>query len=80
MDSETGEPLSGDTPYEILGVVEDDSKEEIKSQKNSLVEEYRQKSREARAESDNQKFKDAMEALEVINPAWEWIENHHKTN
>lgn len=33
MDSETGEPLSGDTPYEILGVVEDDSKEEIKSQK-----------------------------------------------
>jgi hypothetical protein len=56
-----------------LGVAEDDSTEEIKQQKDYLLEEYKQKLWEA---DDKQKFRDALEALEEIDSAWKWIESH----
>jgi len=80
MDSGTPKPLTGNTSYEVLGVAKDNSKEEIKSQKESLLEEYREKAKEAKQESDNQKFKKAIDASDAIDSAWEWIRIHHSTN
>jgi hypothetical protein len=72
------DPLTGDDPYEILGVSRDDSLKIIREQKEALLQEYRSRMREARQEDDVGTFKRSSTAVEEIGTAWEWLERNHE--
>lgn len=59
------DPLNGTTPYEILGVKETDSLLEVEQKANQLLEKYGPKDADPKA-------------LEEIDDAWKWIQEHHK--
>jgi hypothetical protein len=72
------DPLTGDDPYEVLGVARDDSLEAIREKKDELLNEYRSRMREARQDDDNEGFKRSSEAVGEIEQAWEWLEGNHE--
>jgi hypothetical protein len=72
------DPLTGDDPYEVLGVSPDDSLDAIREKKEELLNEYRNRARAARQDDDNEGFKRWSDALEEIGSAWEWLEGNHE--
>jgi len=72
------DPLTGDDPYEVLGVSPDDSLDAIREKKEELLNEYRNRARAARRDDDNEGFKRWSDALEEIGSAWEWLEGNHE--
>ncbi|WP_254824601.1 J domain-containing protein [Haloglomus halophilum] len=72
------DPLTGDDPYEALGVSPDDSLEAIRERKDELLNEYRSRMREVRQDRDNEAFKESAEAIKEIEHAWEWLEGNHE--
>ncbi|WP_254829305.1 J domain-containing protein [Haloglomus salinum] len=72
------DPLTGDEPYEVLGVSRDDSLEAIRKKKEELLTEYRSRMREVRQDRDNEAFKESAEAVGEIEQAWEWLEGNHE--
>ncbi|MFB6101464.1 MAG: hypothetical protein ABEJ73_02750 [Haloplanus sp.] len=71
------DPIGGDDPYEILGVTKMDSLGTIESQKESLIQDYQRKVKEAKRNGNNDKFKRCNEALDAIEDAGEWMEANH---
>lgn len=72
------DPLNGQTPYEVLGVDETETVESIEQKADEAYDHYAELRAEARDENDDEKFDRALDALEEIYDAWNWIENHHE--
>lgn len=72
------DPLNGDDPYEVIGGGRMDTPAALKSQKDDLLKEYRNRMRTARQNDDNERFKRCANAIEEIEDAWEWLEQNHE--
>ena len=68
-------PLGGATPYEVLGISPESSRDRIKYQKKQLIQEYRERMVDAQDRSD---YNEAVDALKAIDDAWEWIRENHE--
>lgn len=72
------EPLNGDTPYEVLGADETDTVEGIKQDADEAFDHYVNLRAEGKQEDDDEKIERALNALEEIEDAWEWVQEHHE--
>ena len=70
-------PLGGATPYEVLGVSPESSRDRIKYHKKQLIQEYRERMVDAQERNDTDGYSEAVDALKAIDDAWEWVQANH---
>lgn len=72
------DPVDGADAYEILGVSEQATFEEIDQAYDTLVAEYKQKYATARKTNDTELGQQVNEALGNIDEAYDWLVAHHE--
>jgi len=73
-------PLVGTTPYEVLGVSQEDSYDQIEHLKNQLIEGYRDRMVDAKRRNDADDYDETIDAIRAIDDAWEWIRENHESS